>query len=67
LDIAFDEDHSRSRTAFQAENLSVLRHFALNMLKLETSVKDSIKGKRQRAGWNDTYLLSVLRTGAALN
>lgn len=67
LDIAFDEDHSRARTAFEAENLSVLRHFALNMLKLETSVKDSIKGKRQRAGWNDDYMLSVLRAGAALN
>jgi hypothetical protein len=37
------------------------------MLKLESSVKDSIKGKRQRAGWNDSYMLAVLRAGAALN
>lgn len=67
LDIAFDEDHSRARTAFEAENLSVLRHFALNLLKLETSVKDSIKGKRQRAGWNDDFMLAVLHACPSLN
>lgn len=67
LDIAFDEDHSRARTAFEAENLTVLRHIALNMLKLETSVKDSINGKRQRAGWNDDYMLTVLLAGPPLN
>ena len=42
-------------------------HIALNSLKLETSVKDSIKGKRQRAGWNDDYMLTVLLAGATLN
>lgn len=67
LDIAFDEDHSRARTAFEAENLTVLRHTALNMLKRETSVKDSIMGKRQRAGWNNNYMLAVLAAGSALN
>lgn len=67
LDIAFDEDHSRARTAFEAENLTVLRHMALNMLKREASVKDSIKGKRQRAGWNNDYMLAVLAAGTALN
>jgi predicted transposase YbfD/YdcC len=67
LDIAFNEDQSRARTGAEPENIAVLRHFALNLLKLDTSVKDSIKGKRQRAGWDDTYMLAILAAGAASN
>lgn len=42
LDIAFNEDQSRARVGAEPENMAVLRHFVLNLLKLETSVKDSI-------------------------
>jgi len=37
-----------------------LRHLALNQLKLESSLKASVKVERSRAGWNDDYLLKVL-------
>lgn len=67
LDIAFHEDQSRARVGFEAENFSVLRHFALNLFKLEQTVKDSLKGKRQRAGWDNDYMFTVLNAGAALN
>lgn len=64
LDITFNEDQSRARVGNEPENLAVLRHFVLNLLKLDTSVKDSIKGKRQRAGWDNDFLLTVLAAGA---
>jgi len=37
-----------------------LRHLALNQLKLESSLKASVKVEHSRAGWNDDYLLKVL-------
>ena len=60
LDIAFDEDHHRLRKEHGPENFAVLRHIALNLLKQDTSLKRSIKGKRLFAGWNQDYLLKVL-------
>ena len=33
LDMAFDEDHSRVRTGHADQNLAVMRHLALNLLK----------------------------------
>lgn len=67
-DIAFDEDHSRARTAFEAENLTVHSPHGPQHAQREASVKDSIKGKRQRAGWNNDYMLAaVLAAGTALN
>lgn len=66
LDVTFHDDLSRARAAAQAENLAVLRHFALNMIKLEKSVKDSVRGKRQRASWSDDYVLQIMASSAAL-
>ena len=60
LDIAFDEDHSRLRKGFSAENFAVLRHIALNLLKNENSSRRSLRGKRLFAGWSRDYLLKVL-------
>lgn len=60
LDIAFREDMSRVRKDHAPENLAILRHIALNMLKQENSLKSGIHGKRLRAGWDEDYLLKVL-------
>ena len=60
LDIAFDEDRCRVRKDHGPENLAVLRHLALNLLKHEKTAKRSIKGKRLLAAWKDEYLLKVL-------
>ncbi|MBI3652861.1 MAG: ISAs1 family transposase [Acidobacteria bacterium] len=61
LDIAFREDESRIRKGNGAENMATLRHLALNLLKQEKSLKAGIKSKRLKAGWDETYLLKVLR------
>lgn len=61
LDIGFREDECRVREAKSAENLATLRHIGLNLLKQETSCKLGIKSKRKKAGWDNTYLLKVLK------
>ena len=60
LDVAFDEDRSRTRKDYGAENLSVLRRIALNLLKREKTAKVGIANKRLRAGWDENYLLKVM-------
>jgi len=62
LDIAFREDQSRVRKDHSAENLAVLRHVALNLLKKEKSAKGGIHAKHLQAGWNNDYLLTILKS-----
>ena len=61
LDIAFREDESRVRKDHSSENLAVLRHVALNLLKQEKTAKGGIHAKRLQAGWNNDYLLAILK------
>ena len=60
LDMAFDEDHCRVRTGHADQNLAVVRHLTLNLLKQERTAKVGIKAKRKKAGWDHDYLLKVL-------
>ncbi|HMF58493.1 MAG TPA: ISAs1 family transposase, partial [Pyrinomonadaceae bacterium] len=36
------------------------RHIALNLLKREKTAKVGVKIKRNKAGWDNNYLLKVL-------
>ena len=60
LDMGFREDESRVRKEYGAENLSILRRLAMNLLKQDKSVKAGIEAKRKRAGWDEKYLLKIL-------
>ena len=61
LDVVFHEDAARNRVKNSAENLTVLRHIALNLLKqTSTRKKTSVKGKRFLAGLDNDFLLQVL-------
>jgi predicted transposase YbfD/YdcC len=61
LDVTFNEDQSRARERYMADNLSWLRRFGITLLKQHPS-KDSIKGKSQIAGWSNEFLTQVLAT-----
>ena len=60
LDVDFNEDDSRIRKDNAPENLAVMRHIALNLLKQDKLSKSSIKGKRKKAGWDNNYLRELL-------
>ena len=59
LDGTFREDVSRIRSRDAPQNMGVLRHIALNLLRQEPST-GSLKTKRFRAALNDEYLARVL-------
>ncbi len=59
LDVVMNEDQARNRKDNGPNNLAVLRHMALNIIKADTS-KGSNRGKFKRAGWNDDFLAKLL-------
>jgi predicted transposase YbfD/YdcC len=59
LDVTFAEDASRIRQGNSPEISAAFRRMALNILQQDTTVKDSIRGKRLRAGWDDSVLDAI--------
>jgi predicted transposase YbfD/YdcC len=59
LDVVFGDDQARLRTGHGAKNMAVVRHFAINLVRAANDEK-SIKLRRKLAGWNVTYLASIL-------
>ena len=59
LDMTFGEDDSRIRTGDSPQNMAVLRHLALNILKKDKS-KGSLRQKRSKAALDDTFLSKLL-------
>ena len=60
LDVAFREDLSRVRQGYAAENLAVIRHMVLNLLRQEKTAKVGIQNKRLRCAWDTTYRAMIL-------
>lgn len=52
LDVTYKEDDSRICRDNSAENLALLRRFALNLARLHLQ-KNSMKGKLKKAIWSD--------------
>ena len=59
LDVSFNEDLNRTRVGNAAQNLSIIRHTALNLIKKDTS-KIGIKTKRMKAGWDEKFMLKII-------
>jgi predicted transposase YbfD/YdcC len=60
LDVSFREDECRVCRDHAPANLSVIRRFALGLLKRETSCRKGIEIKRMRCAGNDEYRERVL-------
>ena len=59
LDVVFNEDQARNRKGHCAGNLALLRKLAMNLARLEPS-KGSMRGKLKRAGWDNSFLATML-------
>jgi predicted transposase YbfD/YdcC len=55
LDVSFREDECRVRTDHAPANLSVIRRFALGLLKRETECRRGIETKRLKCAASDEY------------
>lgn len=60
LDVQFGEDQSTVRMGYAANNLAIVRHIVMNLLRLNTSRKGSIKTKRMLAATSDTLRAELL-------
>jgi predicted transposase YbfD/YdcC len=61
LDMIFDEDHSRARSGFSAENLAIMRHMAYNATRKSEATKGGMKRRKKSLTWNPDKLLATLR------
>ena len=60
LDVQFGDDYARARAGHVAHNLALVRHIALNLIRLNTSVKTSIKTKCLLATTSDEFRPTLL-------
>ena len=66
MDMAFREDESRIRTGNAAENLNVLIHMAINLLKSEKTCKRGLAGKMYECALDVEYLKKVINVNTGL-
>lgn len=59
LDVTFGEDDHRLRAQQAAQNLTLVRKMALNLLKQDPT-RRSIKNKRKRLAWDEPFLERLL-------
>ncbi len=64
VDVSFNDHQMRARTKAAAQNLSVLKHITLNLIRLDpVKRKGSIKTRRIIAATSDLYPVQLLGLG----
>ena len=61
LDVSFNEDASRIRRGMASENMTVMRHLAINLLKQDKKNKLYIPRKQRKALFYDDYRERLLK------
>ena len=61
MDMVFRDDESRVRTNHAPANFTTIKHMALNLLRRPAG-KQSLRGRRKAASWDDDFLASLLTT-----
>jgi len=65
LDVVFHDDLARLRTGFGPQNMAVVKHMAMNLIR-HPKDKHSLKNRRKLACLNDDYLESLVKNQPAL-
>jgi hypothetical protein len=60
LDVTFREDECRVRERTAVRNFALLRKIALNLIRRHRASRDSLRGRRKMAAWNDEYMRQIL-------
>lgn len=60
LDMSFREDECRIRESNSARCFASLRKIALNLIRQDSSSRNSIRAKRKKAGWSNDYMAGIL-------
>jgi len=60
LDVTFREDDSRVRDRTTVRNLALLRKIALSIVGRDRTSKASVRARRKKAAWNDSYMLKLM-------
>ncbi len=63
MDVVFHDDLCRLRSDRGPQNMAVLRHMAMNLLRAAPG-KQSFAVQRKKASWNSDYLEAVIRQPA---
>ena len=58
--MVFRKDEQRKRTKHAAENFSIVRKIALNLLKKDQG-KECLRSKRLKAAWNKDFLIELMK------
>lgn len=64
LDVVFHDDLVRLRTGFGPQNMAVVRHMAMNLVRAPTD-RHSLKVRRKLANLNPNYLETLIRQSPA--
>lgn len=64
LDVNFDEDKSRKRKGYSAQNFALTNKIAINLLNKETESKLSMTHKKLRANYDMLYLKRLINFNA---
>ncbi|MBY5361235.1 transposase, partial [Rhizobium leguminosarum] len=59
LDVVFHDDLARLRTGFGPQNMAVVKHMAINLVR-SANDKHSLKVRRKKANLNNDYLESII-------
>ena len=60
LDVTFREHDSRVRDRTAARNFALLRKMALNLVAQDQRTRNSLRARRKKAAWDDSYMLQII-------
>jgi predicted transposase YbfD/YdcC len=60
MDVVFHDDLARLRTGYGPENMAIIKHMAMNLVRQATPTT-SLKNRRKLAGWDPSYLETLVR------